>query len=147
MKAQHRASCCSVSVFFFSKHELFLEERRRSNRTTFVWSSFFSPRLRCPRFDAGGGSCLLGQAHRALKIMLGISSNHTRRGNNSSSTCGCVVTGKFTRHGCAPPNRQGMFGKVRGSVGSVSAMASDSVSAQVRRLSSSLSIASCTLLA
>ena len=38
-------------------------------------------------------------------VMLGISSNHTMRGNNSSSTCGCVVTGKFTRHGCAPPTR------------------------------------------
>ena len=71
------------------------------------------------------------------------------RGNNSSSTCGCVVTGKFARHSCAPPNRQGFFVMLRGSVGSVSVMSSDSVSTPIRRLFSvsSLTNASCALVA
>ena len=80
-------------------------------------------------------------------ISICISSNPTMRGNNSSNTG--LFCGLWQIHTIALCTSQlaTCLGRVRCAlVGPLSAMASDSVSAQVRRLSS-LSIASCTLLA
>ena len=107
--------------------------RYQSNKTSI--GSSLQPRLRCPRFDASGTPSVLFQSQRALfTVVLCISSNHTMRENNRSNTG--LFCGHWQIHITPLCNSQlaKSLGRVRCALGSISAMASDSVSAPIRRL-------------
>ena len=124
LELQQCACCCSVPAFE-NMSCLWRNDPVANEETKYVL--LFPPR----RFHVKDCSSVRGQAqHGLFMMMLAIRSTRALDERvTGSNTCHFVVTCKFTRHDWCTSQAARSFGSVRGSVGSVSAMASDCTNA------------------